>query len=197
MNHTTTPEKAFSAAISSLIALNADAKQFIRKHQRVKIFSPKESLTSTEPFYHGLYYLYSGLARCYFRDAYNRDITDSFTWEGQFLPLTSSGTTEEGPLDGTLEFLEEAIVVGLSAADLAELHRLYPASWALLSELTNRQLAEYKAWARAFRRYPKGELPDWFFAKFPQLVGRVSGKHLASFVGLAPESLSRLRGKKK
>ncbi|MFN4145180.1 MAG: hypothetical protein ACK4GN_05095 [Runella sp.] len=35
-----------------------------------------------------------------------------------------------------------------------------------------------------------------FMARYPELYGRASNKHIASYLGMTPETMSRLLGKK-
>ncbi|TDB59553.1 Crp/Fnr family transcriptional regulator [Arundinibacter roseus] len=196
MNHTTQPEKAFQKAVESLMECSPAVHTTILKRLRVRTFSRKEIFATLDPFQQGLHLIYEGLARCYYQDAKGRKTTACFVCETQFLPLTTGAPDATGGAL-TLEFLEETTVMTLTAEDLAELYRQHPGLSQLPYLVAQRQLVRQEMWLRAFRLYSSGELLMWFQREYPCLKDRIANKHLASFVGLAPESLSRLRAKKK
>ncbi len=196
MNHTTHPHKAFQKAVESLMECPPAVRTAIQTHLRVRTFSRKESLASADPYHQGLHFIYEGLARCHYSDTKGRETTACFVWEGQFLPLIA-GMPDPNGEDLTLEFLEDTTLLSLTAADLTDLYQQYPTLALLPYHVARQQLARCEAWLRAFRMYSRGDLLHWFLREYPVMQGRIASKHLASFVGLAPESLSRLRARKK
>ena len=138
-----------------------------------------------------LTFLLQGLLRGYFLDAGGRDITDCFAFEPG-APATACIALGE-PATISIEALTDSLVLELPMSlvlelmeEHIELYRLY--SGFLLDAL--RRHWEVKA---AMYQYDAMERYRWFMQAYPNLCSHVSGKHIASFLGMTQVTLSRLR----
>ncbi len=137
------------------------------------------------------FFLLSGLFRGYFLDDSGQDISECFVSEPGDTVMSCLGLREPSPI--TFEALEDSEVLCVAIPEVlrlleeeVELVRLYNAL--LLEALRNQwqvKLALYRYSAR--QRY------EWFLRTYPDLFGRVTNKHIASFLGITPVTLSRLR----
>jgi CRP-like cAMP-binding protein len=138
-----------------------------------------------------IYFLCSGSARTYFLQD-GREITVDFHFEGEFVTAYFSLITRE-PSGTWIELLEdsEVIVIGYNA-----LQALYKVSAA--GERVGRLMAEHQ-YVRRFRKememlsFSAEERYRRLLERSPQIVQQVSVKHLSSYLGIQPESLSRIR----
>ena len=135
--------------------------------------------------------LVHGIIRGFLLDADGRDITDCFAFEPG-APATACIALGE-PATISIEALTDSLVLELPMSlvlelmeEHIELYRLY--SGFLLDAL--RRHWEVKA---AMYQYDAMERYRWFMQAYPNLCSHVSGKHIASFLGMTQVTLSRLR----
>jgi CRP-like cAMP-binding protein len=139
-----------------------------------------------------LYFLESGLLRFYISKDGN-DITKFFTIAPYF--FTSQASFNSGkPATENIQALENAVVWQLSRKQTEELFVL--SSWSTFArkitqevQFFTEQILEEIQTETAELRYNK------MLTQNPELVQRIPLKHLASFLGIAPQSLSRIRKK--
>ncbi len=124
-----------------------------------------------------------------------REVTGWIALEGEFFGELSSLKTQE-PTRFGIQAMEDTEIQCIHHLAMEKLYKAYPA-W---------QEFGRKVWETAFRRVVEGILAHQTLTaeeRYAQLltrsdlVQRVPLKHLASFLGVTPTSLSRLRGKRR
>lgn len=185
------PVESFLTAISTLVPLDEPVREHLRSQVHVQTFYPKEKLLPDDR----LLYVHQGLIRRWYSDTRHRNFTTWLAWEGHFVPqpIFSIGQDFSGEIT---EFLEETTVVWLSRAQLDHLYMVYPSAQRLEAQVERQIRQRHDTWLRALRELGNKELHPWFLRTYPALTGRMSNRLLASFLGLAPESLSRIRRRK-
>ena len=139
-----------------------------------------------------LYFIESGLLR-YFINKEGNDITKFFT-EAPYCFTSQVSFTAEKPATENIQAIEKSVVWQTTlkqANDLLELKSWNTFIRKLIQEVqyyTEEILQEIQT-ETAENRYLK------MLEKQPQLVQRIPLKHLASYFGIAPQSLSRIRKK--
>ncbi len=137
-----------------------------------------------------LYFLESGLLR-YFILKDGSEITKFFT-DAPYVFTSQVSFTTQAPAKESIEALEDGTLWEISLADANAL--LAHASWStfvrkLIQEVqkyTEEILTELQT-TTAEDRYKK------MLSSQPQLLNRIPLKHVASYFGIAPQSLSRIR----
>lgn len=135
--------------------------------------------------------LVDGLFRGFLLDREGLDITDCFVYRRGDVVM---GCNEMGaPSCISIEAVQPSRCLLLSISTVRELMRENP----VLLEIYNQQLmaALGRHWEEkmllhqcaAMERY------QWFLARYPGLISTVNNKHIASFLGMTPVTLSRLR----
>lgn len=138
-----------------------------------------------------LYYIADGLARnYYYKDG--RDVTTWFGTNGMFLTDLDSLTNRQ-PSRFNIETLEPTGVYSVHHEKLAQ---LFAGSHALeragrLSTLANFVILENRLFALQF--HTAQERYANFLRMFPDLTNRVPLTHIASYLGITLETLSRVR----
>ena len=138
-----------------------------------------------------IYFLNKGATRNYFvKD--DKEFTVDFQFQGDFVTAYYSLITRE-PSAIAIELLEDAEVV---AIPLAVLHAFYAKHHN--GEKVGRLIAEYQYIKRLRREMDllsrtAEERYTELMERNPVLIQQVSVKHLSSYLGIHPESLSRIR----
>ena len=139
-----------------------------------------------------LYFLESGLLR-YFINKNGNEINKFFT-EAPYCFTSQVSFNAEKPATENIQALEKSVVWQATSKEVNEL--LEFKSWntfvrKLIQEVQfyTEEILEEIQTETAEQRYEKMLLNE------PEFVQRVSLKHLASYLGIAPQSLSRIRKK--
>lgn len=138
-----------------------------------------------------LTFLIQGLLRGFILDAGGRDITDCFIFEPGSAAVGSIGLGE--PVTISVEALEDSQVLDLPTTLVMELLEEYPQLYQLYSAFLQVALKRHWEVKSAMYQYAAMERYQWFLRTYPGLHHQVSGKHIASFLGMTQVTLSRLR----
>ncbi|MBI4750744.1 MAG: Crp/Fnr family transcriptional regulator [Acidobacteria bacterium] len=185
----------FVEYINSFVPLSpATAEELFSKTQ--KDYLPKHyRLHKQGEICQKLYYLEQGLARWYYYNQDGKDITDSFGLENSFITAFDS-FFQRKPSRYSIELLEDSIVFSMTYADLETSFEKFPeiqkVSRLILIQILEQTLDKNAAlqFSNAHQRY------QYITEKHPNLLQRVSLGHIASFLGITQETLSRIRAKK-
>lgn len=138
-----------------------------------------------------LSFLMSGLLRGYFLDASGRDITDCFAYETGDPAMPCLGIGE--PACISVECLTDCQLVEVPVPVIQELLETYPQLYKLYTQLLLKALAQHWGVKAAMHQYDATRRYQWFMRTYPGLHQQISGKHIASFLGMTQVTLSRLR----
>ena len=138
-----------------------------------------------------LTFLIQGLLRGYFLDANGKDITDCFAFEPGSPAVACISLGE--PASVSIEALEDSQVLELPLTWVLELLEEYPQLYRTYSFFLLQALRRHWEVKAAMYQYTAMERYQWFLRTYPGLHRQVSGKHIASFLGMTQVTLSRLR----
>lgn len=177
--------------VALLGVTDPDVVNELSKHARIRTVSKGELIQKSGEACHYTSFLLRGLFRGYYLDFKGADVTDCFATAPGSALVSSLGLEEpsciniEALEDGEVLSIPTDILIGQIAAN-KELLQKYNVllrealkmHWENKTAVTNRS---------ASARYM------WFQQRFPGLIDRVSHKYIASFLGMTPVSLSRVR----
>ncbi|WP_212005694.1 Crp/Fnr family transcriptional regulator [Chitinophaga sp. HK235] len=139
------------------------------------------------------YEILSGSVRGYYlKDG--REVTTAFCFAGDPV-LSLESATRQTPSPETFEVLEDAVIEVVSIEKLLQLRRRFPVFekvWTLSMEAYAIWLEERLAslqFATAKERY------DQLVDRYPEIVRKAQLKHIASYLGITLETLSRIRAR--
>lgn len=136
-------------------------------------------------------FLLQGIVRGFLFDVNGREITDCFAVQPGIPVMTAADLRMPSPL-----YLEAAVPCDFLTVPVLEIQRLL-GQYSELQQLYNQLLIDSFTmhWeikltlcrSTAMQKY------QWFLGKYPGLIDQVSHKYVASFLGITPVTLSRLR----
>jgi CRP-like cAMP-binding protein len=182
---------AIHATFQRILPLPEDVWQDLAGLLTIKDFRQGAFLIREGQVENYLYFLNQGATRNYFlKDG--KEYTVDFAFSGDFVTAYYSYITRE-PSPIFIELLEDAETVVIERNALNAHYDRFPQA-----ERIGRLIAEHQ-YAKRLRRemdllsLTAEERYGQLLAKNPALVGSLSVKHLSSYLGIQPESLSRIR----
>lgn len=140
-----------------------------------------------------VYFLETGLVRGYTL-LHGREVSSWFMQAGDFVISILSFFTQQ-PSAEYLELLEPAVVHSLTHHELQQLYRDFPEFNYVGRQLVEKYYVLSEQRAQNLRSRTAAERYELLLRDFPTVFQRVALQHIASHLGMAPETLSRLRNK--
>lgn len=165
--------------------------------EEIKILALKKETTLVREgeYSDKTYYLIKGCARAfYLKDG--RDISDWFAFENEFISSIVSYFTKQ-PSPHYIELLEDSIIVEISRETSENLADKYHDFERLIRIIVTKTMLSQQEritsllFQRAEQRYIE------LLKIYPNITQRVSLTHIASYLGITLETLSRIRSVKK
>lgn len=138
-----------------------------------------------------VYFVLKGCVRQYLISDGDEKNTDFFTEEEWV--LTTVNYTDNIPARYYLSCLEDCILVVGNSENDKKLYQNFPELEALARSIMEKEIIKYKETLVSYIT----DSPEQRYVKLlrnrPELIQRVPQHHLASYLGIKPESLSRIR----
>lgn len=184
----------FVEYINSFLQLSDDAADDLLGKSR-KDYLPKHYILHKEgEICEKVYFIEEGLVRWYYYNENGKDITDSFGLENSFITAFDS-FFQRRPSRYFIELLEDSTVYSMTFADLEDSFSKFPeverVGRLILIQILEQTLEKNAAlqFNNARQRY------HFITEKYPDLLQRVSLGHIASYLGITQETLSRIRAR--
>lgn len=139
----------------------------------------------------GSYWVESGLLRQYYYKG-GRDVTEHFASEGSGMMCIKSMFNNE-PSELSIEALEKSVVYCTPYTQLIGLSERYAGINTYIRRLLEFALILSQIKADSWRFETARERYNRFVVEFPEVAKRASINHIASYLLMTPESLSRVR----
>jgi CRP-like cAMP-binding protein len=185
-------ESLFST-ISAYKSISEQAKEALVSTFRVKELPKDHYLAKSGKVCQHLYFLQKGCLRAYYYTK-DKEITSWFAFENSFVTSYHSFISQKPAMENIV-LLEDSQLLEVSHE---ELHALYQRFHELetLGRLINEQYyakLEERVVSRQFKSAK--QIYDLLLTNSPNLLQRVPLGYIASYLGIAQETLSRVRGK--
>jgi CRP-like cAMP-binding protein len=141
-----------------------------------------------------LFFIRKGCLRMWFNKD-GKDITTQFFFEGQAVASIESFMSGQPSLF-TLESIEPSVIVSISKENFEMLHRVYPE---LKEGFQTILFQRFRNYAQLFLSRIKDtprERYEELLTHHPEIIKRVPQHYIASYLGITPISLSRIRNRK-
>lgn len=141
-----------------------------------------------------IYFIEQGFARCYYvKDG--KEVTQWFMGTGDAMISVFSFFNQASSPE-YIELLEDSVLLCTSYADLQEIYQKFPEFNVIGRVLTEKYYMLSEERAIVLRSMNAQERYNDLMKKHPEILQKTSLKHISSYLGIAPETLSRIRAKK-
>ncbi|MCA6362011.1 MAG: Crp/Fnr family transcriptional regulator [Bacteroidetes bacterium] len=184
-------KEKFSRHFSKYGELTAEEKAAIHESMQVKTFDRGRILVSPGEMLRETYFILEGLVRSYYLTG-NDEVTTAFFAEEEWVLSPGDGETAQ-PSPTGLVCMERTLVVTGNEKTARQLFEKFPrfesVAMSIVQEAFFAQQTRHTEWISqsAEQRYLT------LINQHPALLQRVSQYHIASYIGVKPESLSRIR----
>lgn len=140
-----------------------------------------------------VYFLETGIARGFFLDVNGKDITDCFVFHCGSVAIAFSQLKLDVPSLMTIEMLEDGNFFCVPISVVIQLQKNYKEALMLYNHLLTAALETHWNLKRVLNSCTAVQRYQWFLKEYPGLIDRVNNKYIASYLGMTPVTLSRLR----
>lgn len=165
--------------------------QTLAENSQIKVIKKGDILQHIGSVSTALYFLMKGLLRGFLLDAKGREVTDCFVY-AHGTPVVSSIDLGEPSLI-YIEALEDSELIAIPFSVVLPLIENSLELTTLYNGLLSNSLKMHWENKTALVQYAAAERYQWFLENYPGLIERVNHRHIASFLGITPVSLSRVR----
>lgn len=155
---------------------------------------PRTVLLSGGEVSNRLYFIKKGCLRIWFNKD-GKEITLQFFFEGQAVASIDSFISSQ-PSQFFIESIEPSTVVSIDKADFTQLRKFYPEIERGFQQLLLQRFGNYaNLFLSRIKDTPRERYKD-LIQTHPELIKRIPQHYIASYLGITPISLSRIRTKK-
>jgi CRP-like cAMP-binding protein len=174
--------------------LTDEELEFVKSNISILKLKKKQILIHENEIQKSIAFIYSGLIRSYFIDENGKEINNAFFSENEFVTDYLSFIKQQ-KTKYTFECLEDCILISIPFETVEIAFDKYKnfanfgrkiAEWALENRTKKYESFLFET---AEERYLR------FFAENKPIINRISLSHLASYLGIERQSLSRIRSK--
>ncbi len=184
--------KKIRSYIETITEVNDKDWAFFSSKLHKKSFQKKKIITDIGRIENHISFIEKGIVRQLIPKTEEEDITFGFSFENEFISAYDSFLTQT-PSQYQLETLAETTLLSISFSDLQEVYQ-----HTQIGNLIGRLVAERLFILKSNRAYSL--LNDSaeqrylnLFTERPNLIKEIPLKYIASYIGVTPQSLSRIR----
>lgn len=176
------------------LQLSSLQTEFLKTQIVPQHFKKGEIRVNPSEFDEQIYYIKKGGCRSfYLKDG--KDITFSFAFESNLLISARSKLTKKDYPE-IIEFLEDTEAFSLKLLPFDELCKDYPQFARFSLTILYRYNTFLEERIINLQCKTAKERYEWLLSKYPKLLQKATLGHIASFLGITPETLSRIRADK-
>jgi CRP-like cAMP-binding protein len=185
--------KILSKYMSNFTSLSEDEQLAIFESLRIDEYKKgKYLLRQGELSAIKCYFVLMGCVRQFFIDDSGKEVTSNFFTEEQAIPIINEQTKSDLSKYSLVCVEDSILVVGDFDSEKITFNK-YPQLEVMIRKMMEINLGEIQEQFGAFINSSPEERYESILRKRPQLVDRVPQHQLASFLGITPESLSRIK----
>jgi CRP/FNR family transcriptional regulator, anaerobic regulatory protein len=137
------------------------------------------------------FFVLMGAARSYHCEG-DKEYTHRFQFD-QFVAVSFFSFLTQQPSQESIELIEDSFLITISRDNLYGLYKTYPRSNIIGRLRVEEAYLELEKRTRSLQQLSAKERYEELIAKSPMCLQRVPLKHIASYLGITQETLSRIR----
>ena len=181
--------------IKSIITLSDEAEVYIHSIAKKKTIPKGEILIREGQAVKKTYFVTNGCLRSYCIDKNGKEHTLQFAikdwWISDFIAIYNNE-----PATLTVECIKEAKVIEFNSKDLNDIHSLFPEFEPFQRKNLERHVVSLHKRILNQLQLTAPERYDLFLQQYPDIEQYTPNYHIASFLGITQQSLSRIRVEK-
>lgn len=181
--------------ISSIQPLSSELKEHLYQHLKTRELSKKGILLKAGHICRNIYFIEKGLLRCFYHKS-DVEVSSWFMKEDDFIISIESFYQQRESYE-SIQALEDSVLYYLSYNELQFAYRNFPEFNFIGRILTEKY---HELWAQqlyALRMQTAHERYQWLLTNHAELVLRVPGKYIASYLGIEETTLSKIKNHKR
>lgn len=176
----------------SLVHFSHDELNDILSHFEKEYIPKNQILVKQGEVCNKLYFVDQGIGRSYYLKKDGKEVTQWFFGVGNFMSSADS-FFKQSPSFYFLEILEDSILYSISKEKMELLLARHHNMEKFLRLLSIEMLSKVVHKLNAIQFQTAKERYDYMLSEFPDISHRVSLGHIASYLGMTQETLSRIR----
>lgn len=160
----------------------------LRRH----VLHPGQLLVAAGEYNDRFYFMASGMIRGVYYTTADTTITSWFEIEGGYVAIPHSYFNNE-PSRESIEVLEAGVAFSVSRAELQHFQATNPLMGMVVRAIIVRYMIQMEHQLRALRLTTAKQRVDYFRQYFPSVYKRAALRHIASFLSMTPQTLSKIR----
>ncbi|HLZ85990.1 MAG TPA: Crp/Fnr family transcriptional regulator [Puia sp.] len=178
--------------IMSLRPLTGEEKTEITSHFQAGHFPEGDYLFRGGRVCTKLFFIVSGVVRLVAVNDKGVEVTHYFVGENQFCTNLASFTNETVAED-SIQCCSPAVILTIQKSQLLALYRKLPFMEDLIGQVNQQRLLEKIRLKNIYSGEDSAGRYRLFLSEQPEIAGRVPLSHVASYLNITPQSLSRIR----
>lgn len=181
------------AAFDRLHPLSEAMRERLSVIAQIKSYNKNDVLLKEGDVANHACFVLKGLARAYYVTE-GRTVTSRFMDEGFMITSWISFYTRK-PGYEYIEMLEDSVLACMHYDAIQALYIDFPAFNTMGRKLTEHYFFLAEQRTQMLRKHTAEEKYQFFLQQHPDLLQRVPQKHIATYLGMSEETISRVRGK--
>jgi len=187
--------KELIESIKSSQDLSPQAEEYLYAITRKRTFSKGAVLIREGQKVNKIYFVTEGCLRSYYIDKNGKEHTLQFAIKGWWISDYIANYNKE-PATLTIESLKESSVIEFNAKKLNEILTVFPEYEPFKRNLLERHIVSLHKRVLNQSIMTASERYDLFLEQYPDIEQYTRNYHIASYLGITQESLSRIRVEK-
>lgn len=177
---------------NAIYPLSEALKQAIFANSEIIHVKKKTKLLQAGQTSSSIYFINSGAARVYYLNKEGIETTSWFLFENELVISVYSFFTGQPGFE-TIEVLEDSAMIALKREKLNNLYEQFPEFNFIGRKLTEHYYIRNEIQANELRMLTAKQRYQQLLSQNPKLINRVALGHIASYLGISKETLSRIR----